>query len=186
MVKLLLIFPQLYVLTIMKTLIKGYEERFGRAVIYIAFVLVSLLAAAVLFGLLESTGILELAFETYVKQANFGGATTIFLVTLIFLVTRLDNEKTRLLTGNVYNDNNIPVENAEIHIDGINGTVRTNHTGFFEFKVSPFPRYILHVTYGAITAQKSIDSQQANKPIILKLSNVNPQKKSQPKQDQGN
>jgi hypothetical protein len=155
----------------MKKLIQGYEERFGRAAIYIAFVFVSLLAAVVLFGFLDSTGILEVAFGQHVKQANFGGAASIFLALVIFLITRLDKQdaKTRTIRGNVYDDKGKAIDNAEIHIDGINGSVRTNHSGLFEFPVPPLPQYVVHVTYGDLTAEHTLAANQINTPIRLNL-----------------
>ncbi len=67
-------------------LITRYGERYSHAVIYIIFVIVSLLVSVLLFGVLHSTGVMKLVFAGAIEQAEFGGAFAGFFVTLFFLI----------------------------------------------------------------------------------------------------
>jgi len=109
----------------MKELIRfltKYGELYSHASIYIIFLIASLLVSVILFGLLHSTGVMKLAFEEYIEQAEFGGAFAGFIVTLIFLINSY-NQKTNvtklIMKGNVLDSKHNPVKGAKVFIRGM-------------------------------------------------------------------
>lgn len=97
-----------------------YTERFSTATIYILFTTVSLIVAIILFGFLHSTGAMKLAFAGSVETAEFGGAFSGFLITLIILLRYYNApSKTLSISGNVLFNNGQPVEHALVFVDGV-------------------------------------------------------------------
>ena len=70
----------------LKRLINQYGDRYSTATIYVIFTILSLAVASILFGLFQSTGFMKLIVPGAVQVAEFGGAFTGFLITLIFLM----------------------------------------------------------------------------------------------------
>jgi CarboxypepD_reg-like domain len=157
--------------TILTQLLKGYEDRFGKAFIYIAFLLASLLAAFVLFGLLKSTGLVEYSANSV--KATFGGAVTIYLVTLWILIKSLDSPHPELtLKGNVvYTHDRTPVKSALVHVEGDARQVETNTTGYFAIEVNPqCTQWTLLASYeGQNSSRVTVKKNEASQVVYLTL-----------------
>lgn len=120
-------------------LITRYGERYSHAVIYIIFVIVSLLVSVILFGFLHSTGVMKLVFASAIEQAEFGGAFAGFLVTLILLIRSYNQalkEAKLIITGNVSDVGNNPVKGALVFVDGVDRQKETDTTGWFAIEVN--------------------------------------------------
>jgi len=122
------------------------DRRLGFAIVYTVFVLVSLVAAVVLFGVLHSTGALQLVLEGYVKQAEFGGAFAGFLALLIFLV-RSYNAKVDQgiyhITGTVYYRDGLPAEGAAVIVEGSGNSGRSSAVGHFDIEVREQHKWVV-------------------------------------------
>lgn len=153
---------------------QDYKDRFGIAIIYGFFVLLSLLSAIVLFGILQSTGFVELYFPNYVKEAKFGGAASIFVITLIFLIKQFSQtlHKTIDFTikGNIYNFQGDVLENVNIFIEGDNRSTKSDSNGYFTIDVvSHLTEWQLIAKYENATVRESISKEKIRKPISIKF-----------------
>lgn len=165
----------------LKEIIKDYKDSFRIAYIYILFVFVSLIAAGFLFGILESTGILEVAFPDYVKSANFGGAATIFLVVLIFLIKRFDEaiNQTSSFTikGNIFDFEGNALEGVNISIDGDNRRTTSDQNGFFTIDVVPnLTEWNITAKYKDQSVSQSVSREAIRKPIRIEFPKVTKKK----------
>jgi len=144
----------------LKDFIKEYGDKYSKTTIYISFVFVSLLVSAILFGLFHSTGIVKLAFAGAVKEAEFGGAFAGFIVTLIFLIKSFDKKENIVLKGNVFNNNKLPIENAEIIIQGINhNLLKTDSNGFFSIELPKRNIWCVIAKYNNQSAEKKVTNK---------------------------
>jgi tetratricopeptide (TPR) repeat protein len=157
--------------TILKQLLKGHEDRFGNAIIYIAFLLVSLVVAVVLLGVLHGTGIGEL--KMFGIKAEFSGPSLLFLVTLLILIKSFDSPTNELtLKGNVYtHDLTTPVKGALVHVEGDARQVETNPTGYFAIEVNPqWTQWTLIASYnGQYSPPTTVRKNEASQIIQLVL-----------------
>jgi hypothetical protein len=125
-------------------LIERESQQFGRAFIYLGFVFASLVVAAVLFGLLHSTGVLKLVWRDAGTEAQFAGAFAGFFILLMFLIRSYEGavrDRMRQLRGNVYLPRGSPAVNALVWVEGIEGKRRTNETGWFAIEVDDRAEY---------------------------------------------
>jgi pSer/pThr/pTyr-binding forkhead associated (FHA) protein len=130
--------------TMWRWLIERESQQFSRAFIYVGFVFASLVVAAVLFGLLHSTGVLKLVWRDAGTEAQFAGAFAGFLVLLMFLIRSYDravSDRTRQLRGNVYLPGGRPAADALVWVEGIEGKRRANETGWFAIEVEDRAEY---------------------------------------------
>ncbi|SEH04668.1 peptidase associated/transthyretin-like domain-containing protein [Candidatus Venteria ishoeyi] len=157
----------------MKALIKGYEDRFGRAVIYIMFLLFSLLAAAVLFGLLHSSGIIKFATDAYIKEAEFGGAAALFALTFYFMIYSYNNAEPEQasISGNIYNEQGYALEAVKIRINGALGSTSSDENGFYLLKLDAsqdsWSLVAEHLDYAPL--HQDLTKTDIRKPISLSL-----------------
>lgn len=158
----------------LKTIIESCEKKFGKAIIFIAFTFVSLISAVVLFGLMDSTGFMELAFPDYVKEAKFGGALTGFLATLLILI-RETNKPDELtgqnltLKGNVLDDDENPIRGAVVFVIGTDRKKYTDDMGYFAITVENQDEWDIRATWQNKSTTKTLKNNEINKPIILKF-----------------
>jgi len=153
-------------------LIHRYGDKYSNAIIYIAFVIVSLIVALMLFGILQSSGIVKLASIGVVQGAEFGGAFAGFLITLIFLVTSYNHsfsDKRQTIVGNVFFDDNQPVKGAIVFVEGVDRQKETDATGWFEIEVNEQPAWSVRVTFQRQTSQSTVARNQIDKPLRLTL-----------------
>ncbi len=159
----------------MKKLIGQYGERYSIATIYTLFTVVSLGVAVVLFGVLHSTGIMKFAFANTIKEAEFGGAFTGFLATLIFLVKSY-NQSTRsvklAITGNVLSDNGSPIKSAFVFVEGVDRKKETDSTGWFQIEVDERKSWVVRASYNDHNEQKAVKRNDIRKPITIILKNT--------------
>ncbi len=149
-----------------------YGERYSTATIYIAFVFVSLIVAAVLFGIFQTTAVMKIAFPTAADQAEFGGAFAGFLATLLLLIrsySRVSHGGRRSLTGNVLTPEGTPVPNATVFVEGVDRQKVTDATGWFTIEVGDQESWVVRAVSGAKSCERSVKSGEAAAPIRLTL-----------------
>jgi hypothetical protein len=159
----------------LKEIIKGYEKKFGKAIIFIAFTFVSLIVAVVLFGFLHSTGMMKLIIPGYVDQAEFGGALTGFLATLIILIREFnkpDELFTQELTlkGRVWDASGLPVADADVFATTAKYAEKTNPAGHFSVEVKPQKEWKVTATYQGQTVTSTVESNAINDFLELEFS----------------
>jgi len=158
-----------------KKLIKGYEDRFGSAYISILFVFVSIIPAAILFGLAStSTAEIILKESKYIQAAKFGGSPALFLATFLILMwqhKKISEQPAVLaITGTVYDDKGNVSEDAEIFIEGDDRSTKSNRSGYFTLKINPeLTEWRLIVRYDGSSEHISVSKNQLNKPVRIEL-----------------
>ena len=161
----------------MKELIRfltKYGELYSHASIYIIFLIASLLVSVILFGLLHSTGVMKLAFEEYIEQAEFGGAFAGFIVTLIFLINSY-NQKTNvtklIMKGNVLDSKHNPVKGAKVFIRGNDRTKETDTNGGFEIEVDDQKSWEVIASYegskAKLNTKETVKKKDIREPVKL-------------------
>ncbi len=155
----------------LKQLIKGNEDIVWKMASYGWYLFLSLLAAGVLFGVLESTGFAELQFPNYVKEAKFGGAASVFLFTLIFLIVRHDNKPVALtIKGTVLDEKNNVLKGVKIRIEGDSRSAITDDNGFFTLDIDPnLTEWRLIAEYNGESEHKTVSKNEVNKPVRIQI-----------------
>ena len=154
-------------------IIERYGKDYSIAFIYTVFVIISIFAALVLFGILHSTGLLKIAFGETVKEAEFCGAFAGFLATLIILINsynRVTKGKERItLRGNVLFSNGKPVPNARVFVEGVDRQKLTDQTGWFEIEVNEQCKWMVRASYDNFTGSVCVAQEEANDSIRIVL-----------------
>jgi hypothetical protein len=149
------------------------ERRLSFAIVYTIFVLVGLIAAVVLFGVLHSTGAVQLVLEGYVKQAEFGGAFAGFLALLIFLVRSYNakvDQGAYHITGVVYYKDELPAEGATVIVEGSGNSGRSSAVGHFDIEVREQRKWVVAAHLGNAKAPAATVLQRdVGTPVRLKL-----------------
>lgn len=156
----------------LRRLIDQYGERYSTAIIYVIFAAVSLLVAAILFGILHSTGVMKLVLAGAVQEAEFGGAFAGFLITLILLIRyyNIVQKETKLvITGNVLLTDGNPVQGALIFVEGVDRQKLTDTTGWFTIEVDKQDSWTVRASYEGKNAKETIRRKDIRKPIRLEL-----------------
>ena len=163
-----------------RLLFEDGTERYGLAIVYMVFAFFTLFVAAILFGILHSTGLLKLVWENSAEQAEFGGAFTGFLVTLIFLIrsyTQATKTAPRLLIkGNVFLPNGFPAQNAKVSVLGLKGDTPTDSNGLFQIEVLRQESWDIKVIYGDVTMDHSLKLKDLKNVISLTLTKLSSKK----------
>lgn len=157
----------------LRGILRDLDARMSTAAIYVMFGVFSLIAAAVLFGILQSTGALSFAVGSYVKEANFGGAFAGFLGTLVFLIRSLNSsvDKRLFITGNVMNADGSPVEGATVFVEGSERQRKTSAIGHFEIEVPDQAAWVVRAFLADAAASVTVAKGAAGKPVNLTLQN---------------
>jgi hypothetical protein len=156
-------------------LVHRYGERYTTAAVYGFFTVLSCLVALALFGLLHSTGIMKVVFADFVKEAEFGGAFSGFLVTLIWLVWRYDLTSPGgpiTLSGNVFTKEGLPVEGATVFVEGLGADRRTDQRGWFSIEVRDHSEWTIIAQAGSRTTRTTVKREDRNKPVRLELAAI--------------
>src|SRR5215470_9974451 len=113
-----------------------------------------LLVLSCYFGILHSTGVLTIAFDSAVKQAEFAGAFAGFLATFIFLIRSYNStaQARIFLSGNVLWQDGSPASQALVFVEGTDRQKFTDTTGWFQIEVPNQDRWTVRVTIGEVTA----------------------------------
>ncbi|MDM8556860.1 hypothetical protein QUF75_19205 [Desulfococcaceae bacterium HSG7] len=170
------------------TLLDRYSGDFKTFAVYAGFVVLSLIAAVVMFGIMRSSGM----FKKTGKQAQyeFGGAMAGFMATLIFLITSIPtNPSMLIISGNVRFVVNGqvtgPADNAKISISGVSGfKTETDSDGNFMLKLPSdltAPQIEIQVVYNDTAPphyQKITLAEAAN--VIIEVPEVNGNKNPEP------
>jgi hypothetical protein len=153
------------------TLVHRYGDRYTVAFVYIAFVIVSCMAAFVLYGVLQSSGVLKLALTGGVREAEFGGAFAGFFATLFWLVhsyNRTTASPTAInLTGTVLTPDGVPAEGAKVIVEGLAIQGATNDAGWFSIEVKDRPQWTLRARYKDMVTQATVKRQNKDDPVRL-------------------
>lgn len=159
----------------LRELIAQYGDRYSTATIYVIFTLISLFVAAILFGILHSTGVVKLILTGAVKEAEFGGAFAGFIITLIFLIRSYNQASTSTkltIRGNVSSADNNPIEGAMVFIVGTGSNITTNNTGWFAIEVDEQKSWVVRAIYKGKATQATITRKDLQQPISLVISEV--------------
>lgn len=158
---------------ILTELLKTYGAQYSTAFIYSIFALISLVCAVVLFGFLEGTGILKIVIPDYVDEAEFGGAITGFIVTMLILIRSylaVFSNSRLIIKGNVFSVNGSPIVHALVFIDGIDKQKHTDETGWFSIEVDNFnTEWTVRATYEGLSAQTEVTTANILKPVRLEI-----------------
>jgi hypothetical protein len=156
-------------------LIEKYGKHYSIAFIYTIFAFISLISAAILFGLLDGTGIMKIAIPKYVDEAEFGGAISGFLLTLIFLIRSYNSvftDKILVIKGNVLFSDKTPIDGALVFIDGIDKQKKTDSTGWFSIEVDDkLSEWIVRAYYNGKNAECKVTLDTIKNPVKLLLDN---------------
>jgi tetratricopeptide (TPR) repeat protein len=151
----------------------GYAREVGTFIIYTGFVIVSLIAAVVMFGVMRSTGI----FRRTSKQGKYeyGGAMAGFLILLFFLIQTYEGH-TRLppvlqVSGNIrFVENGIPVgpvQGAKIALSRRSGfETDSDRNGNFTLQLpeqGQLEEIVLQITYAGKTDYQTVRRTEVNK-----------------------
>jgi|WetSurMetagenome_2_1015567.scaffolds.fasta_scaffold11227_4 hypothetical protein len=155
-----------------KEILRGSEKKFGRAAILIAFAVVSLVIAFVLFKFLNSSGIMSIVFPNEQGKADLGGSIVGFLLTLWLLIRSLDNdgEIELVLKGRVCDANGLPVNGAKVFAATAKHSEITNESGYFSIEVKPQKEWTVTATHEQQTENIIIKSNSCNDFIEVKFS----------------
>lgn len=147
------------------------KSGWGTALIYILFVLISLIAAMILFSILSSTAVVSLATNEYIKEAEFTGAFAGFATILYFLIKNHNQQTNQALTlrGSLSFDDNSPVIGAVVNITETGSRTETNNVGDFSFtELTPRSYWTVKAIYqGDQVSQLTVDIKQLNDSIQL-------------------
>lgn len=166
-------------------LIGRYGERYSTATIYVVFVAISLVAAGVLFGLMRSSGVMQLAFAGSAQTAEFGGAFAGFLATLIVLLraySRAPATSALALTGNVLTADGRPVTGADVFVEGVDRRKSTDATGWFRIDVEDRKSWVVRVTCADGTAEATVRREDAADPVRLVPKRTGPEPVAPPRE----
>lgn len=157
-------------------LLTTYSKDFGIFVIYVGFVVISLIVAIVMFGILKSTGVFKKTGKE--NQYQFGGAMAGFLATLTFLISSYsfyNPPSTAIeISGNVRLMDKgamvTVVEDANIAIAGRSGVgVKTDEDGNFRFELpnsKNLQELELLVTYKGKTFPNIVKRSEAQNAVV--------------------
>lgn len=158
-------------------LIEQYGERYSTATIYLLFTIASVLVAVILFGLLHSTGVMQLVFPGTIDKANFGGAFAGFLATLILLIksyNKISKNKVFSITGNVFFADGKPAEGAVVFVLGVDRRKETDSTGWFRIEVNEQNNWVIKAMYENGVAELMVERQKLLEPVCLTLPQSGP------------
>lgn len=161
------------------------EREYSTAVIYGFFTLISLVVALVLFGILESTGAINIQIGNIVNAGSFTGAFAGFFVTLVFLTVtynRYQQRETFSISGTVYDLQGRPAQDVRVVVEGINSSDRTDHQGYFEIDARELrgrglAEYTITGSDTGSIGKITINKRDVRRPVSIEL------KPTDPKQD---
>jgi hypothetical protein len=155
------------------TFLEGYAREVGTFIVYTGFVIVSLIAAVVMFGIMRSTGVFRRTSKQ--GQYEFGGAMAGFLVLLIFLIQSYAGH-TRTppalqVSGNIrFIENGTPVgpvQGARIALSRRSGfETDSDRHGNFTLQLpeqEQLEEIELQITYAGKTSYKTVRRTEVNK-----------------------
>ena len=150
-----------------------FLETYKRATVYVVFVMTSLLASAVLFALLHSTGTLAVGRVGIVDGGQFGGAFAGFLVILLVLLRtyeRSSADQTTMLKGNVFDEAGAPVEGARVFVEGLDRQRQTDMMGWFSIEVPKHGPWNVLAAHGSRVTNNLVLRDHHDHPVRLVLS----------------
>ncbi len=153
-------------------LLNRNPDEFSQAIIYIIFVIVSLVAAIVVYGFMKATGFVSKAVKdkNQEQKYEFGGAMAGFFVTLTFLVSAYhlnapSQPQELVINGNVgFEEDQSPVENAIVGLKNLPGyETRTDHFGNFTLRLpANYDRnvYFFLINYGGSYYTRKVERSE--------------------------
>jgi len=158
-----------------------FSKDFGAFIIYIGLVMVSLIAAIVLFGILQATGLFKKTGQK--SQYEFGGAMAGFLAILMFLIGTFPFQPPMpiKISGNVrFVENGRPVNivsGARVSLSNLSGyEAKTDDNGNFRLRLpedQQLQEIELQITYKKRIYFRAVQrSEMGNAKIEIKTSKI--------------
>ena len=135
-------------------------------------VAVSLVAAVVLYAVLESSGIVAFAIPAWNMTAKFGGAAAAFFVILLLLLRNLRSltgPRLVRVSGNVLDERGNPVEGALVFAHGQDSQTLTSRAGWFELRLEEVQTVSVAATLDGRSVACPFEMDSVQPPIALIL-----------------
>lgn len=145
--------------------LRWLAKEYSALIVISVLTALTLMVAGILFGVLHSSGLVEVISMGAVRAAEFGGPIAGFLATFFLLFRSyrsIITKSTSHVVGTVMTSDNHPAEGARVIVEGRDGDRITNSAGWFEIEVSGQSSYKLIASYehkqaSAIVARKFLD-----------------------------
>lgn len=159
-----------------------YSKLFGTFIIYIGLVMISLIAAIVLFGILQATGLFKKTGQK--SQYEFGGAMAGFLAISMFLIGTFPFQSPMPIeiNGNVrFVENGAPVSivsGARVSLSSLSGfETRTNDIGNFRLRLpenQQLQEIELQITYKTRTYFHTVQRSEMEN-VTIEITKLRPE-----------